>query len=276
VPARDAIDRGYPARRRSAGVEPIDGDNNIVGSVQTDHTGLRRNDVHADFLHVSPLFPRAAAASFQSHSYGDRTGQRYRYPGSAINKHSICERLGVSRFPVSEALARLQTEGLVEILPQRGTRVTRIRIDDVRESMFIRRALEAEAVRTLAEVITEETMTALTRNMRYQATALDAEDRRGFHTLDLEFHQILIEALGYGRVRVAIDAARSNLERARRILLGSQRFQRTYGEHLEIFEALQARNGAKAAGAMSMHLNRVIDELVVYSLDQPDVFETVA
>jgi len=195
-------------------------------------------------------------------------------PGILINKHSICERLGVSRFPVSEALARLQTEGLVEILPQRGTRVTRIRIDDVRESMFIRRALEAEAVRLLAAGISEETVAALTRNLRYQATAIEADDRGGFHALDLEFHQILIDALAYGRARIAIEAARSNLERARRILLGSRRFHQTYGEHIDIFKALVAHDANGAAGAMSLHLNRVIDELVVYSLDRPDVFET--
>jgi DNA-binding GntR family transcriptional regulator len=196
-------------------------------------------------------------------------------PGTLINKHSICERLGVSRFPVSEALARLQAEGLVEILPQRGTRVTRIRIDDVRESMFIRRALEAEAVRLLAGGIGSETVSILTRNLRYQSSALEAEDRRGFHALDLEFHQILIDALAYGRARVAIEAARSNLERARRILLGSRRFQQTYAEHVEIFEALVAHDGDRAATAMGVHLNRVIDELVAFSLDKPDVFEGV-
>lgn len=195
-------------------------------------------------------------------------------PGTQINKHTICERLGVSRFPVSEALARLQTEGLVEILPQRGTRVTRIRIDDVRESMFIRRALEAEAVRVLAQSIGDNTITALTRNMRYQQAALEAEDRRGFHELDLEFHQVLLDALAYSRVRAVIDAARSNLERARRILLDSHRFQQTYIEHIAIFDALVARDGIEASSAMSHHLNRVIDELVAYSRNRPEVFET--
>jgi DNA-binding GntR family transcriptional regulator len=42
-------------------------------------------------------------------------------PGEVIDKTALCDRLGVSRFPVSEALARLQAEGLVDILPQRGT-----------------------------------------------------------------------------------------------------------------------------------------------------------
>ena len=55
-------------------------------------------------------------------------------PGEILDKGAICERLGVSRFPVSEALARLQGEGLVEIMPQRGTMVSRVRIADVVES----------------------------------------------------------------------------------------------------------------------------------------------
>ena len=194
-------------------------------------------------------------------------------PGILINKHAICDRLGVSRFPVSEALARLQAEGLVEILPQRGTRVTRIRIADVEESMFIRRALEAETVRQLAQQIRDETLSALARNIRYQQVALEVEDRRGFHTLDLEFHQILIDAMAYTRVKVTIEAARANLERARRILLGSRRFLPTYTEHVAIYTALTHRDGDVAARAMVDHLNRVIDELIAFSQTRPEVFE---
>eukprot|EP01037_Dinobryon_pediforme_P036506 gene36506-43485_t len=124
-------------------------------------------------------------------------------PGSLINKHAICDRLGVSRFPVSEALARLQTEGLVEILPQRGTRVTRIRIADVSESMFIRRALEAETMRELGGRISAATLNDLARNLRYQTVAVEADDRRGLHLLALELHQLLVDALSFFRVRAA-------------------------------------------------------------------------
>src|ERR1700710_551553 len=70
-------------------------------------------------------------------------------PGEVLDKGAICERLGVSRFPVSEALARLQGEGLVEIQPQRGSTVSRVRLADVSEYMLIRKALECEAIRVL-------------------------------------------------------------------------------------------------------------------------------
>src|SRR5690606_32943449 len=58
-------------------------------------------------------------------------------PGAAIDKGAICERLSVSRFPVSEALARLAAEGLVDIAPQRGSMVSLVKIADVREYMLI-------------------------------------------------------------------------------------------------------------------------------------------
>lgn len=194
-------------------------------------------------------------------------------PGEAINKHALCERLGVSRFPVSEALTRLQAEGLVEILPQRGTRVTRIRVADVREATFIRRALEGEAVRRLAPVIGPVTLADLDRNMRYQRAAVEAGDRLGFHTLDLEFHQILIDALGFGRVKAMIETARGSLERVRRILSSPRRHAVTLEEHRTIVEALHAQDGEAAAAAMARHLDMVVDELMRFAAEHPEVFE---
>src|SRR3954465_13024086 len=61
-------------------------------------------------------------------------------PGDFIQKDAICTRLGVSRFPVSEALGRLADEGFVEVLPQRGTRVTLINLATCRQAIFLRRA----------------------------------------------------------------------------------------------------------------------------------------
>src|ERR1700752_5507780 len=59
-------------------------------------------------------------------------------PGIAIDKAALCARLGVARFPVSEALGGLPAEGLVEVLPQRGTRVARIGLAGFRQARFIR------------------------------------------------------------------------------------------------------------------------------------------
>jgi hypothetical protein len=82
-------------------------------------------------------------------------------PGEFIDKGLVCARLGVSRFPVSEALARLAVEGLVEIIPQRGTRAARIRLAEIKEAMLIRKALEAVVAETAARRLPSPALTAL-------------------------------------------------------------------------------------------------------------------
>jgi GntR family transcriptional regulator, rspAB operon transcriptional repressor len=194
-------------------------------------------------------------------------------PGVDIDKLAICERLGVSRFPVSEALARLQSEGLVEILPQRGSRVARIRLSDVRQSMFIRRALEAQGVRSLALSHDANLLPSLERNLRYQRAAAEAGDRRGFHLLDLEFHLILLDALGYSRVKAAVEAARANLERVRRLLSLPRHHALSVDDHEKIVAALAAGDGEAAGRAMEEHLDFVITELVAFAAENPALFE---
>src|SRR5271163_4231075 len=66
-------------------------------------------------------------------------------PGAPLRKEEIALELGVSKAPVSEAIARLAEEGLVEVYPQHGSFVAPIRPAAVRESLFIRTALETEA-----------------------------------------------------------------------------------------------------------------------------------
>src|ERR1700752_2603470 len=109
-------------------------------------------------------------------------------PGTAIDKVALCARLGVSRFPVSEALGRLAAEGLVEVLPQRGTRVARIDLADCRQAMFIRRALEIEGVRAVAPRADPGFLAALYRTLREQDVERGADYRSRFPELFLEMH----------------------------------------------------------------------------------------
>jgi DNA-binding GntR family transcriptional regulator len=193
-------------------------------------------------------------------------------PGALIDKAAVCEALRVSRFPVSEALSRLQAEGLVDIQPQRGTKVALIRLADAKENMFLRRALESAAMRALAPIISKETLGALHRNIRYQKAAVKAGDRAGFHKLDIELHEILLDALRFPRVKAAVDNARSALERVRRLLASARRHAVTLKEHQRIVEALETGDGEAAAEAMIRHLDAVNRELEAMARAQPEIF----
>jgi DNA-binding GntR family transcriptional regulator len=193
-------------------------------------------------------------------------------PGEVIDKGAICERLGVSRFPVSEALARLQTEGLVDILPQRGSTVSLVRIADVLEYMLIRKALESEAVRVLVGNHMPELIEALRLNLSYQRAAAELDDQEGFHERDLEFHDILFEAMRFAKIKTIIESARANLDRARRLIITPRRLAYSIAEHQEIFDQIVAGDAVKAAAAMRAHIDSVMVELLAFARDMPQFF----
>lgn len=193
-------------------------------------------------------------------------------PGETLDKNAICERLGVSRFPVSEALSRLQTEGLVDIMPQRGSVVSLIRIADVLEYMLIRKSLEAEAVRVVAGSAHDELVDMLQHNIEYQRTAAAMEDQQGFHQRDIEFHDIIFSHMNFSKVRQVIDSTRSNLDRARRLILTPRRLEMSLGEHEQILAGIVAGDAAAAAAAMRTHVDRVMAELIDFARDNTQLF----
>lgn len=193
-------------------------------------------------------------------------------PGDTIDKGAICERLGVSRFPVSEALARLQAEGLVDILPQRGSTVSLVRIADVLEYMLIRKALEAEAVRVVTGNHSPDLPETLQRNMSYQRAAAEIGDREGFHERDLEFHDIILGDMSFTRVKAVIENTRANLDRARRLILTPRRLEVTMAEHQAIVDGIVAKDPQRASRAIRAHIDSVMAELIEFARDNARLF----
>jgi GntR family transcriptional regulator, rspAB operon transcriptional repressor len=193
-------------------------------------------------------------------------------PGTFIDKAALCAQLGVSRFPVSEALGRLADQKLVEVLPQRGTRVTFIDLADCRQAMFIRRALEVEVVRTIAPQASDSFLAKIDQNLSDQRVMLQTDSRDGFYELDLAFHDLLLSELGFDRVRSAIEGARGSLNRMRLLLLTPERRPRAYAEHVVIAEALKRRDPVAAGRAMENHLEIVMKEFFACADKYPEAF----
>jgi DNA-binding GntR family transcriptional regulator len=201
-------------------------------------------------------------------------------PGTTIDKAALCAQLGVSRFPVSEALGRLAAEGFVEVLPQRGTRVARIDLADCRQAMFIRRALEVEAIGVVAARADANLLARLDQNMREQDAVLTDENSVRFHQLDLELHETLMDFLGFDRVKNAVEAARGSLDRARLFMCTPTRKVSTYREHQAIVGAIKRHEVNAAMRGMTDHLDAVMTELIDFSERNPgavsEVRETAA
>lgn len=195
-------------------------------------------------------------------------------PTTLIKKEEIASQLGISRTPISEAINRLAEEGLVEIFPQHGTYVSKIRTEDVVEGAFLRRALEVETTREVAQNITPEMLGELNRSLRYQKANLEADDLDAFHRLDIEFHQLICDFLGFPKVRRAIDSSRAQLDRVRKLMLAMvDRPQETYSEHVAIYEALREGSPDAAGEAMKRHLASAIAPLQRQMKERPDLFD---
>jgi DNA-binding GntR family transcriptional regulator len=193
-------------------------------------------------------------------------------PGSAIDKSLICAELGVSRFPVSEALARLQIEGLVDIAPQRGSTVSLVRLADVREYMLIRKGLESEALRVLIGSHDAGLIEALHATIAAQREAAERDDAEAFHQMDVAFHDIFYRSMRLTKVKTIIDSARANLDRARRLIITPRRLALTIAEHQAIFDGILAQDQGAATRAIRAHIDAVMVELFAFAREHPDLF----
>jgi DNA-binding GntR family transcriptional regulator len=183
-------------------------------------------------------------------------------PGAVLKKGALCEQLGVSRSPVSEAIARLSQEGLVDVIPQSATRVSCFSMEEIREASFLREALETAAVEKVTLQHTDEQLAKLTRNVRLQQLLVEDGDFAGFYTADEEFHALIMEFTGFPGVSQVASSVSLQLKRARMLLLPEQgRPSEAVKEHQAVLEAIRAGDPATAQAAMKTHLRQLIPRL---------------
>src|SRR5689334_22489258 len=117
-------------------------------------------------------------------------------PGEPLPERLLAEQLGVSRTPVREALLTLQSEGLVELTPNRGATVRTITSHDITQIYDLRRVLESYAAREAARARSREDLDALeeahAKLERISRSGTAADQAQA----DLAFHTTLSESAG--------------------------------------------------------------------------------
>ncbi len=175
-------------------------------------------------------------------------------PGSVLNEKELVVGLGISRTPIREALNRLEQEGLVRIVPQRGVFVTNITLKMTLELYQVREVLEPFIVRLATPLVSEE------RLREFQsAFAAITEDtsKEDLIALDQQFHFYLAEACGNGFLTQLTENIRAQINRSRLLSCrDSESLIRGREEHLAIIATLLERDVEKAAAAMHEHLVR--------------------
>ena len=195
-------------------------------------------------------------------------------PGQIMRKGDICEQLDISRSPVSEAVTRLAAEGLVDVIPQAGTFVTRFSMAEIREGAFLREALEIAAVELVAKTITDDQVKLLQRNLWVQQALVDDLDVQGFYQFDSEMHNLILGFTNYRRLAAMAETSWLQVNRARQLVLPNpDRVADTLAEHRAIVSALQARDPKAARKATKKHLGQLLLHLEAIEIDRPDLFD---
>ena len=178
-------------------------------------------------------------------------------PGAAISENAVCRQFAVSRTPVRAAMQRLSEEGLVDVFPQQGSFVSQIRIGGVRDSHFVRRALEVALIRIAAERWTPAASRALRGTADAQRTAIARGDVDAFHREDERFHEVIAVEAGHAGVWPTILAAKMQLTRLIRFSGNAERLPVVVEEHLRIADALDDGAAAAAETALVSHLDQI-------------------
>lgn len=172
-------------------------------------------------------------------------------PGTWLREAQLAAKVGVSRIPVREALARLEAEGMVDRVPYRGARVARLTLDQVIESFMLRSILEGAAARLATPHVVPEEITEL----RDLITHLEKYARIGKNDelppLHRQIHSLIYNRCGSVKLIRWLNELYNQFPRSLRI---SHRFESQPQEYRSIVDAMEAGDAELAGRLMSAHI----------------------
>ena len=184
-------------------------------------------------------------------------------PGTPLSELSLVERTGASRTPVREALRRLAAEGLVDLVPRQGARVSRVSLQSVRDLFDVRALLEPAAMRQATEAATADpelrrVFAALrTEFARLERRAPSQARSRAFYDAADRFDWAIIGATRNEHLRRTIAELRPHTARLRNLShVDPKRVEVSVAEHLSMCDALLAGDADGAAAAIAEHLTQ--------------------
>jgi DNA-binding GntR family transcriptional regulator len=195
-------------------------------------------------------------------------------PGEALSEQEIAGRLNVSRQPVREAFIKLADDGLVRVVPQRGTFVMKISAEAVTNARFVREAVECAIAREAAARITAADIKALQRLIAEQRKAANTDNPEAFFGLDEEFHRTLATASGCAYAWKVIESAKAQMDRVRFLSVPEATpMRRLIAQHKAILDGVAHGDGDAATAAMQAHLREILSSLPRLARTYPAMFD---
>jgi DNA-binding GntR family transcriptional regulator len=191
----------------------------------------------------------------------DALASRNLSPGQIVTQRQLVELTGFPLGAVRELIPRLEGDGLIHTLNRRGLQIAPVDVNLVRNAYQLRLILEKEGVIRLTRDISAEEIETIKDQHRDIVGHIGDGSLSPFVTeraqqMDWAFHERIISSMGNDIVSeiYRVNSIKIRLTYQGRLRLTAQNLKRVFGEHLAIIEAIQKRDEAGAAAALTYHI----------------------
>ena len=185
-------------------------------------------------------------------------------PGQSLSENALCERFSVSRTPIRSVLQRLNSAGLVNVIPYKGTFVTLLDFDDIQQLIYMRIAVESAVICDFMELYTpiiEEKLRYIIRKQIVLTQDKNFEISR-FYELDSQLHEVWFKTTGREKLWKMIQKSQVNYTRFRMLdIVAIQNFEEIIQEHEALFDLIHEKRPEAVQPLIKKHLNGGIHRL---------------
>lgn len=198
--------------------------------------------------------------------------KRYIKQGSQLVEGGLAQKLGVSRTPVRSAIKRLEAEGLVNSIPNRGAFVITPTLQEIEETFMVRSQLEQMAARLTAETISPAQIDTLNQLIDREEKVFHKHDLDEYYQVNDTFHLKIAE---FSSNKVLTTYVKELLDRTRIFLILFDPFIKlsispSLGAHQDIVDALENHDADMAATAIANHIRCSVTDLETADLVPED------
>lgn len=189
--------------------------------------------------------------------------------GKKIPERELCERFGVSRTPMREALKVLAADGLVSLAPNRGAWVSKITVAELEEVFPIMGALEGLSGEMACISISEDQIGQIRKIHHKMIAHYEARNLIEYFRANQEIHEAILEAANNPTLRAMYRSLAARMRRARYLAnMTEERWAEAVSEHGQILSALEGREGEKLAEILRRHLRNKFETVRQWLIEE--------
>ncbi|MBU8880717.1 GntR family transcriptional regulator [Bacillus sp. FJAT-29790] len=193
---------------------------------------------------------------------GKIIGRKYT-PGEKLDIHKLADEFGVSRSPVKDAINHLVHEGLIEIIPRKGTYVTQLNFTEFIEVIDARLMIEMWAAKRIINIITDEKIDEWGRIVQEMDSLLEVTPFpfEMYSKLDMQFHKMLIDLAENTKITEIYSSLNTHVSLSR--IVHSTSLESTitrHKDHRRLYEAMLERDLPSILGTLTLHIESLKKE----------------